>query len=255
MRILWEQARAPDAARYEVDRLLRGLAQPLAPGEDARDRADLLHLILDDPRLRDFRGSNGRRVEAVAARALVALGHPYALELAPESLEAMHEDEREDRSFIIYDDAPEQVPEQAGESQPIDDLSPRQKVGWLVSAGVWAVETLMVLFFAHKAPRLLAVGVLLVGFTTLLPTLVATVGVGLRNAILHGFCISLVALPSLVWLFVGSIVSSGSYFSANFPLSVLPLALVLARLVAPICLYGPRPERKPLKLTAEGRDP
>jgi hypothetical protein len=85
-RELLERARAPDAARPEVDALLRGLALPLAPGEDARARADLLHDILEDKRVRAFMGSKGRRVAHAAVEALVALGYPYALEVPPELL-------------------------------------------------------------------------------------------------------------------------------------------------------------------------
>ncbi len=85
-RELMERARAPDAARPEVDALLRGLALPLAPGEDARARADLLHDILEDKRVRAFTGSKGRRVAHAVVEALVALGYPYALEVPPELL-------------------------------------------------------------------------------------------------------------------------------------------------------------------------
>ncbi len=85
-RELLERARAPDAARPEVDALLRGLALPLKPGEDARARADLLHEILEDKRVRAFTGSKGRRVAHAVGEALLALGYPYALEIPPELL-------------------------------------------------------------------------------------------------------------------------------------------------------------------------
>ena len=63
--------------------------EPPPPGEDAEERAELLQRILDDPFLRSLTGSDGRRVHAVAARTLVALGPPYSLELEPEHLAAM----------------------------------------------------------------------------------------------------------------------------------------------------------------------
>jgi len=84
--VLLERARTPGAARREVDTLLRGLALPLPPGEDARARADLLHDILEDRRVRAFTGSNGRRVAHAAVDALEALGSPSALEIPPELL-------------------------------------------------------------------------------------------------------------------------------------------------------------------------
>jgi hypothetical protein len=83
---LLERARAPGAGQAEVDALLSGLALPLAPGEDAGARADLLHDILEDKRVGSLRGSTGQRVAYAAVEALVALGEPYSLAVSPELL-------------------------------------------------------------------------------------------------------------------------------------------------------------------------
>lgn len=251
LRVLWEQARAPDAARYEVDRLLRGLSLPLAPGEDARARADLLHLILDDPRLRAFRGSDGRRVEAVAARALVALGHPYALELAPESLEVMREDEREDRSFIIYDDAPAQ----AADGGSSESISSRQKVGWWLAIVAGMVEALLVMGSFGGKPERMLVGLVLILLTTFGSAFVAGSEAAMRSRALHYLSLLVAALPSLPWFaFAGLVYLMSGYKGApRDAWFLVPLTVALARLSVPICLYRPRPKRKPSRLRAGRR--
>jgi hypothetical protein len=85
-----EAVRSPGVTTADVDALLRGLGLPLAEGENPRARADFLLSVLDDGGIGDLQGSDGRSVRAVAARALVDLGYPYALELPPEALPEPH---------------------------------------------------------------------------------------------------------------------------------------------------------------------
>jgi hypothetical protein len=87
---LLEAVRSPGVTTADVDALLRGLGLPVAEGEGPRARADLLLSVLDDQRISELRGSDGRSVRAVATQALIELGYPYALELPPEALADIH---------------------------------------------------------------------------------------------------------------------------------------------------------------------
>lgn len=86
LRSLVEEARAPGASRADVDALLLGLAGPLAEGESARERSDVLLDILQDAQLSGVTGSDTRPVRTAALEALMALGFPYALEVPPDLL-------------------------------------------------------------------------------------------------------------------------------------------------------------------------
>jgi hypothetical protein len=81
--VLRERARSLDATREDVDALLEAMSRPVSPQEEPRLRADVLHLILDDPMLGGLRGGDGRRVDETAAQALLALGAAPARELSP----------------------------------------------------------------------------------------------------------------------------------------------------------------------------
>lgn len=85
---LVQEVRAPEAGSAEVDALLEGLCQPLAPEQSPRERADLLLSLIGDERIASYTGSEGRTVRGAAIQALMALGYPYALEVPPEALEA-----------------------------------------------------------------------------------------------------------------------------------------------------------------------
>lgn len=93
MSVLVEEARAPGAARAEVDALLAGLSQPPPPEASLRERADLLLSLIEDAQLAGYTGSDGRTVRAAAVQALLALGYPYALEVPPEALAAKAREE------------------------------------------------------------------------------------------------------------------------------------------------------------------
>jgi hypothetical protein len=83
---LVETVRSPGVMKKDVDALLSELERPLAEGESPRERADLLLSLLDSRHLRSMKGSQGGTVQRAAVKALMDLGHPYALEIPPEAL-------------------------------------------------------------------------------------------------------------------------------------------------------------------------
>jgi hypothetical protein len=83
---LLEVVRSPGVLRTDVDALLRALVRPLTEDEPPRARADFLLSLIESQEMRELQGSNGRTVRAVAVKALIDLGYPYALEVPPEAL-------------------------------------------------------------------------------------------------------------------------------------------------------------------------
>jgi len=243
--LLVARVRSPEAGRAEVDALLRGLDQPPRPGEDAEERAEQLQRILDDPFLRSLTGTDGRRVHAVAAQALVALGPPYSLELTPEHLAAMRPARR--GASRPRDEARE-PPLEAHEPPPVE-VSPWQKVGLGLLIVEGAVELLLLLFTLGEqgspagllAPVLISVG------TTFAPAVVATSEEGMRNRALHYLCLALVVLPCVpISMLVGVaalLTGPGSTWRSWL---WVPLAMMAARLVGALCLYG-RPREPTLQ--------
>ncbi|WP_309894736.1 hypothetical protein [Archangium sp.] len=237
------RVRSPDAGIAEVDALLRGLDQPPRPGEDADERAELLQRILDDPFLRSLTGSDGRRVHAVAARALVALGPPYSLELDPEHLAAMRPARRAaSRPSGNHDEALE-PPLEAQESPPVEK-SPWQTVGLVLVITAGAVEVLLWLFILGGMQGLtvpLLIAVLLSVGTTFAPAVVATSEEGIRNRVLHSICFVLVVLPCLpIAMLIGIAILLGLWRDLSIWL-VVPVLLMLARLLGALFLYeGPK---------------
>jgi hypothetical protein len=234
------RVRSPEAGLAEVDALLRGLDQPPRPGEDAEERAELLQRILDDPFLRSLTGSDGRRVHAVAARALVALGPPYSLELDPEHLAAMRPARR--AASRSRDEAPE-PPLEAQESPPVEK-SPWQTVGLVLVILVGAVEVLVWLFVLGGRQGLMApllIAVLITVGTTFAPAVVATSEEGIRNRVLHSLCFVLVVLPCLpLALMTGVALLLGLWRDLSSWLLV-PVLLMVARLLGALFLYeGPK---------------
>jgi len=226
------RVRSPEAGLAEVDALLRGLDQPPRPGEDAEERAELLQRILDDPFLRSLTGSDGRRIHAVAARALVALGPPYSLELDPEHLAAMRPARRGS-----------EPPLEAQESPPVEK-SPWQTVGLVLVILVGAVEVLLWLFVLGGRQGLMApllIAVLISVGTTFAPAVVATSEEGIRNRVLHSLCFVLVVLPCLpLALITGVALLLGLWRDLSIWL-LAPVLLMLARLLGALFLYeGPK---------------
>jgi hypothetical protein len=81
-----ELLRLSGAMPGEVDTFLAGLEAPYLPGESPRERADLMLDLLEEERLCELTGSDGRRVGLAALETLLRLGYPYAFELTPEML-------------------------------------------------------------------------------------------------------------------------------------------------------------------------
>ncbi|ATB29554.1 hypothetical protein [Melittangium boletus] len=83
LHMLHDQARAPGAGPEDIDALIAECARFLSSEEDKRERAKVLHALLEDTFIEGVAGSDGRRVDVTAAHALVALGETYARELSP----------------------------------------------------------------------------------------------------------------------------------------------------------------------------
>jgi hypothetical protein len=228
LRVLWERVRAPEAGRAEVDALLRGLSQPLGEGEAARERADLLLSLIEDRRVGSFKGSNGRRVRASAAEALMALGHPYALELPPEALDAMAQERRQAHAAVP--DSP----------APVGAIS-RQQVGLCIALGVALVEGVFLLRSASNG-----VGWLLFVLATLVgPAFVLVSETGMRNRLLHYACLTVMSLPFLMLLATGGVMwlMNGYHKNERTLQHFFPLSLALGHFVAMKCLHGRNPEQ------------
>jgi hypothetical protein len=236
--VLWEQADAPGADRTQVDALLRGLARPLAAGEDARARADLLHYLIADARVGQFRGSNGLKVSAAATRALLVMGHPYALELSPEALDAMRQAEREARATRAQEGP------QPATREPPPLHGPQQHVGFWLTLVMALIETLFALGIAGSSGSV--PGLLFVVFTGFMPTLVLATEEGVRNRLLHYLCLLLAILPGLGWLGVAGIIWIMDGYKGSSPTYsyLLPLAGALARFIGMYCQHAPAPRAR-----------
>lgn len=81
-----ELLRLSGVSAAEVDTFLAGLEAPYLPGESPRERADLMLDLLEEERLCELTGSDGRRVGLAALETLLRLGYPYAFDLTPEML-------------------------------------------------------------------------------------------------------------------------------------------------------------------------
>jgi hypothetical protein len=226
--VLLERARAPGAARREVEALLRGLALPLPPGEDARARADLLHDILEDRRVRAFTGSNGRRVAHAAVDALEALGYPYALEIPPELLAEAR--------------AARPVPAPAPVLPARPPPSAFRILGWILfTLGVLVGSGFFVMYLTGP----LALSSAMASFLVIGPVgaaLVASHPPVVRRRGLHWLLLLLAGAPGLVNLRV----NLPLFFNVDWnPLAMvsvgIPLAAGVFQMVGALCLYCPPP--------------
>jgi hypothetical protein len=233
-RWLLEEVRAPGAARAEVDALLRGLELPLVPGETARERADLLHEIIEDEQIREYMGSGGRKVAHVAVLRLGELGFPYALEVPPELFAQARAAGRKGRS-------PSWGPSES-------ESSGTAGTGLVMVAG--GLEVLPALFLATngKFDDLVTslLWILAVSLTSFVPALLADSETVLRTRWLHYLMLLAVALPGLGWLGLTLFVLGASGVSVFALFSVLPLGMALLRLGGAKGLYAPPPDEEPL---------
>ncbi|PTL83167.1 hypothetical protein [Vitiosangium sp. GDMCC 1.1324] len=220
-----EQVRAPDASRHEVDALLRAVVLPPGPGESARERADLLHGILADTQVREFTGSDGRRVDHVAVMALAELGFPYALEVPPE----------------LFAEARAAGGNATG-TRPSSFSRPR--VGAVLTSIAGFVELLpgLVLGMGLEMWPLTLGWALLVTLTSFLPAFVAASEPVLRRRWLHYLLLLLVVLPGLPSLGTAAFLLGDAKLDGwSILVFLLPLALAMMRFVGAGCLYGEAP--------------
>ncbi len=216
MSVLVEEARAPGAARPEIDALLAGLSQPLPSDASPRERADLLLSLIEDVQLASATGSDGRTVRVAAIQALLALGYPYALEIPPEALEAKARDEGTGPGL----------------------LSTRKgKLGFGIVFLAGLLQFLPLIYFTAKeswsSKDLGLVWSLAFAFivcTTFLPALVTLAGHNLRKGGIKMMGSFWLVLASLVWLLPGLLM-----FSA-FPLNLIALAMGGLILAGPILM-------------------
>lgn len=185
---LRERARDMEAGKPEWDALLREFARPLGPDDDLRARADVLRLILEDPWLGGFTGSQGRRLDVAAAQALVNLGEPYASELPDEA-----------RALLAR---PKDPSAKARPGPPgTDDAEPPVRSGVGLAFFVCIVEMLLVLANSMQGWTWAAGGLVL--SSSLLPSLLPRdsahpVVRGVRNTGLV-----LMGLMALAWFALG----------------------------------------------------
>jgi hypothetical protein len=213
LRSLLEEVRAPGANRSDVDALLRGLAGPLARGESARERADVLLVLIQDAELGDLSGSNARPVRTAALEALLALGYPYALEVPPELLAKL-------RPRTRRPEPPSQWKLHLGLALPIlaavvecSFISAMDSPGSFIRIpNIWFITPSLV--------------------TSVLPMLLALLGRWKRSRVLNGLGIWPMGLVGLgVMLFT---------LSVNDSTTPIVFCLGAARLIGAVCLRLPR---------------
>jgi hypothetical protein len=225
-----------------VDALLLGLALSPPPGEDAHVRAELLHDLLEDKRVRAFTGSDGRRVAHATAEALESLGPSFALLVPPELL-------AEARAARLPPPTPQEEGSVSDSSST--ELSPsrsaRQIIGGvmvsipaLLGGGVFSLLAIL----PHGNPSLLAVVFCWIGGSLTAAVLAPEPSV-VRTRWLHWLLLLIAAVPGV------PVVAVGLYFMDILKnqegllrlLVTIPLGLGGVQLVGAMLLYGsPPPE-------------
>jgi hypothetical protein len=214
-----ERARAADVSRAEVDALLRVLALPPPAGEAARERAKVLHGIMEDTWVGGRVGSDGHRVAHAAAEALIELGYPHALEVPPELLAEAREARRRPGSKPRAHWGPE-------------DWARRQRTGarLVVAAGLLECTGLTVyqamgwLEGTVDAPWGAVMGFLLLSGGVPALTLAAATGPVRRSRWLHQLLGAWATLPGIAWLVPSPLVLILAIFSPEVLVYYLPFA-------------------------------
>ena len=169
---LRERARALEAERTDIDALLVAMGEPLAPEEDARARADVLHRLIDDPVLGGMRGGDQRRVDETAVHALLALGEPYASELSEDGQKLLQRTRTEPPEPAVGKAANERAP--AAEEDAFEGAG-SAVIGLL--AMIWSVVEVLHPVFEYgtrlvsRGPEFLLLFVLSAGLTLFAPGL------------------------------------------------------------------------------------
>ena len=206
LEVLLQEARAPGAVRAEVDALLVGLSQPLGPEHSPRERANLLLSIIEDERIRDFTGSDGRTVQRAAVQALMALGYPYALEIPPEALAEEDFSEQSERLHLL--------------------ATPKGRAGFGIIATVALLLLVPASYVASFANISWLTGVALIGGFTVIPAILTVMGHNSRNKPLKIFGNVWLLVVGLFWLS-----SATSVFVSGSLSSLIPAAIGAAMLL------------------------
>ena len=221
---LRDRARAMESSAADRDALLDELSRAPESDEDLRARADVLRLIFEDPWLGGHTGSDGRRVDGVAARALVDLGEPYASELSPEGHALLGK--------LAAEPPPKPVRQGPAASEP-EPGNEHFRTGQMIATVLGGLELLVVIGTLNTQMTLGGLLLLMtaVGLGTLAPAWLPTDDTwnGVRQFLT--VIMGLVAVPPLV-------VSIPMFIYAG-PWGLLPLAVGVTRLVGAISLFRP----------------
>jgi hypothetical protein len=222
-----------------VDALLLGIALPPPPGEDAHVRAELLHDLLEDKRVRAFTGSDGRRVAHATAEALESLGPSFALLVPPELLaEAraarLPPPTPEEEGIVFYSSSPELSPSRSA-LQIIGGVM--VSVPAMLGGGLFSLMALA----RYGNRSLLAVAFFWLG-GSLTAAFLAPAPSVVRTRWLHWLLLLLAAVPGLAMgaagLFLMDLLKKEGLLRL---LAAIPLGLGLMQLVGAMCLYGSPP--------------
>ncbi len=205
-------------------------------------RAELLHDLLEDKRVRAFTGSDGRRVAHATAEALESLGPSFALLVPPELL-------AEARAARLPPPTPEAEGSVFDSSSP--ELSPSRSARQIIGGVMVSVPSMLgggslslMALISSGNRSLLAVafcwlgGALTAAFLAPAPSVV-------RTRWLHWLLLVIAAVPGLTvgaaGLYYMDMVKDGELWLRL--LAAIPLVVGVVQLVGAMCLYGsPLPE-------------
>jgi hypothetical protein len=198
---LRERARALEATPQDIDALLAAMARPAISEEPVRSRADVLHLLIEDPVLGGLRGSDGRRVDETAVQALVALGEPYAAELSADGQKLLQN--------APPLPAPDDEDEEDEEERPEDGRWRLLLGPFLVACGLIETRVAWVWLSQVHWPALFWPCLALSGLTVMGPGLLLMLRPTERSPGLYTTIRSRLLYPSMLLLLVSATVSIG----------------------------------------------
>ncbi len=232
------RARAMESGQDDRDALLNEIERTPTPDEDLRARANVLHVIMDDPWLGGFAGSDGRRVDAAAAQALVNLGEPYASELSPEGRAALErQPEQPSAPAASSEESPVPARRSAATVFKAEQTPDRSGIGQAIATVLAALETLLLLIAMSDRPKgdLFVTGMGAILVLTIAPAWLPRFG---GWEVLRKLCLVLMTLTALPVVVVSTLALA--YLGV---LAAFPLIYGLARLVAMYLLFNAPPEQ------------
>jgi hypothetical protein len=200
---LIEEVRAPGADRTDVDALLRGLARPLGPDQEPRERADLLLALIEDPQLADLTGSNDRTLRGAAVQALLALGYPYALEVPPEALAAKDSPQRRQSTQSL-----------------LSTSKGKWGFGLVMTVGALLTIPAVILAAEQKSGTLLVLALTFIAGITFLPAVLTAWGHNLGNGLLKGLGSLWLLVVGLLWLVPGFLALASGIIGGFIPIAI-----------------------------------